>query len=461
MSHHDFLRMVRCLSLALGCCLLAAGADARDVWRVGDQAAPVVPASTAHRFEFQADQPAEVVERGVSEDDDAVLSPSDEVGMSPGVDYGVSQDPWLASGGTGRWWGEADYLVFRTSGNPVPALVSTNRTVPPRNQAGVLGVGDTTVLLGNDRLDTGNRSGVALTLGHWFDPSQDWGVQATWFYAGGASDELNTVWQSSGVPVLARPFFNVATGVEDAQLVAYPNVVEGLMVARTHSDLRSAEAVLRGNWSRGTDGRIDVLSGYRYLGFHEGLWLEEQLTIVDPGGNVQVGTQVDLFDRFRTRNDFHGGMLGVLTSLDYGAVSLDIATKLGVGRVWRESVIDGQTHVRTPVGGEAVSPGGLLALPSNMGTYRDSSFALLPELDLKARLMLTDRLSLNVGYQLLFLTNVYRTGQQIDRRIDAHQLPVQLPVNDSTAAAQTHPTPVPTGSTLRAQGLTVGLTFLY
>jgi hypothetical protein len=65
-----------------------------------------------------------------------------------------------------------------------------------------------------------------------------------------------------------------------------------------------------------------------------------------------------------------------------------------------------------------------------MGTYRDSAFSLLPELDLKARWMLTDRLSLNVGYRLLFLTNVYRTGQQIDRRIDADQLPVELPVND-------------------------------
>jgi hypothetical protein len=288
-----------------------------------------------------------------------------------------------------------------------------------------------------------------LTLGHWFDPCQDWGVQATWFYAGGASDELNAAWQSTGDPVLARPFFNSASGIEDAQLVAYPAVVQGRMIAQTHSDLRSAEALLRGNWSRGTGGRIDVLSGYRYLGFHEGLWLEEQLTIVDPGGTVQIGTTVDLFDRFRTRNDFHGGTLGVLTSLDQGAVSLDIAAKLGVGSVWRESVIDGQTHVRTPTGGEAHPPGGLLALPSNMGTYRDSAFSLLPELDLKARWMLTDRLSLSVGYQLLFLSNVYRTGQQIDRRIDAGQLPVQLPVNDPTAAAETHPIPVPTSSTLR------------
>ena len=79
---------------------------------------------------------------------------------------------------------------------------------------------------------------------------------------------------------------------------------------------------------------------------------------------------------------------------------------------------------------QAVMPESMPALPSNMGMYRDSAFSLLPELDLKARWMLTDRLSLNVGYRLLFLTNVYRTGQQINRRIDADQLPVELPVND-------------------------------
>ena len=75
--------------------------------------------------------------------------------------------------------------------------------------------------LGDERLDRADRSGTALTLGYWFDEFVDLGVQATWFYAGGASDEINAVGQSAGVPVLARPFFNAATGVEDAQLVAY------------------------------------------------------------------------------------------------------------------------------------------------------------------------------------------------------------------------------------------------
>lgn len=152
-----------------------------------------------------------------------------------------------------------------------------------------------------------------------------------------------------------------------------------------------------------------------------GYWLDE------------IGTTIDVFDRFDTGNNFHGGQFGVLTTFCQGPLSLDIGGRLGLENLSRELVINGLTHVRTPDGGEATSPGGLLALPSNMGKYRTDGFALLPELDLTARVLLTDRLSFSVGYHLLFLTNVYRTGQQIDRRIDPGQLAPALPVVEKLA----------------------------
>jgi len=105
--------------------------------------------------------------------------------------------------------------------------------------------------------------------------------------------------------------------------------------------------------------------------------------------------------------------------------------------------------------------GGLLALPSNMGTSRDRSFALLPELDVTARLPITDRLSLNVGYHLLFLTRVYRTGQQIDRRIATQQLSPVLPVQETEGQGEAFPEASGQTSTLRAQGLSVGVHFVY
>jgi hypothetical protein len=123
--------------------------------------------------------------------------------------------------------------------------------------------------------------------------------------------------------------------------------------------------------------------------------------------------------------------------------------------------IAGATVVETPDGGQSDGPGGLLALPSNMGRYTDNQFALLPELDLKVRLLLTEHVSASIGYNLLFLTQVYRAGEQIDRSIDASQLPGFLPINDRVSSQQLHPVALQSSSTLQAQTLSLGLTVTY
>lgn len=455
------LRIAQVLHLMVCSTLvLAALTDAGETPQPSDKPPPRNVTITGNNAAASASDRAQAGVAPAPEPSEAQASVRGDDLESAGSD-GLSGNYQHASCGVGGWWFDADYLLLWTNGNSVPALVTTNATVPPRSETGVLGVGDTSVLLGDDRLDERERSGVALTVGRWLDEQQAWGIQATWFYAGEPSDELHAGWQSLGDPVLARPFFNAATGQEDSQLVAYPDVVEGLVTAETHSYLQSGEALLRANWRRGTRGRIDVLGGYRYLGFREGLRVEEHLVLRDPGGLAQIGTTINLFDQFNARNDFHGGELGLLTSFYRGPIVFDIATKLGLGNVSRELVIDGSTYVQTPKGSHATTPGGLLALPSNMGTYRDDAFALLPELDLKASFQITQRLSLSVGYNLLFLTDVYRTGQQIDRSLDASQLPGALPLNDITAAGHTHPAPLLSSSTLCAQGLKLGVSLTY
>ena len=231
---------------------------------------------------------------------------------------------WLCESGCSscacpqRWWFDAEYLLLWTNGDRVPPLVSTNLTLPPRSEAGVLGVGDTEVLVGGP-IDEGGRSGVSLTAGHWLDDCRCWGLQATWFYAGDPFDELNDSWSSPGNPVLARPFLNVGSGLEDSQLVAFPNVLAGTVRVATSSDLRSAEALLSMNWLQGCRGRVDLLGGYRYFRFREGVLVQENLVSTDPGGFVPVGTTIDLFDQFDTSNSFHGGEIGLLTSLSAAA----------------------------------------------------------------------------------------------------------------------------------------------
>jgi hypothetical protein len=381
------------------------------------------------------------------------VSVSDEASdTSPGYACSSYSPPGLA------WWFDADYMMVWTTGNPVPPLVTTSRGVPPREQAGVLGAPDTHILYGG-KLDEGMRSGVRLTGGVWLDECRIWGLQAGWFSAGDPSD--NDAWQSPGVPVLARPFFNAGSGLEDAQLVAYPGVVEGMTQVATDSDLESAQALVRWNWVCGPRGRVDFLGGYRYLRFQESLMMHEHLILRGPGGLIEIGSEIDLYDRFDAGNDFHGGQIGVLAGFEQGCLALDIGAKLGLGNVQRRVTVDGWTMVETPAGDMSDGPGGLLALPSNMGRYEDDQFALLPELDLKLRILSTERLSASIGYNLMFLTQVYRTGEQIDRSIDTDQLPGFLPINDRVAARQLRPAPVQNSGTLRAQSLSLGLSWTY
>lgn len=175
---------------------------------------------------------------------------------------------------------------------------------------------------------------------------------------------------------------------------------------------------------------------------------------------MQIGTTIDLFDELNATNSFHGGEIGLLTSLESGYFIFDIATKLGIGDLERQFTINGSTHVETPAGSPSTTARGLFALPSNMGTSVRNAFALLPELDFKARVLLTERLTANVGYNLMLLSNVYRTGEQIDQLVDTSQLSPFLPANVA-AANQPHPRPLLNASTLRAQSLNLGLTFTY
>lgn len=365
-----------------------------------------------------------------------------------------------------RWWFSADYLLWWTNGNSVPPLVSTNSDVPARDQAGVIGAPTTQVLVGGE-LDEGGRSGTELSAGYWLDDCHCWGLQATWWYVGDPSDELNDAWTSDGDPVLARPFYNTASSAEDAQLVAFSNELDGDIVAgtvevATSSDLRSAEALLSMKWYDRSCVRFDLLGGYRYLRFREGLLIQENL-VAGPDGAIQQGTTIGLFDRFDTSNSFHGATLGVLTNWQRGCFQLDVAAKLGVGNVQRRVRVDGQTVVTTPDPNDpqSVVDTGLLALSSNAGRHEDDTFGLLPELNVEGRVFLTECLSVDVGYNLLFLTQVYRTGDQIDRNINPGLIGTDLHINDNSPSGMARPAAQLDSSTLCVQGLNVGCTLSY
>ena len=357
---------------------------------------------------------------------------------------------------TTRWWVRADYSLWWLKGNRLPPLLTASPLGTPRDDAGVLGLNSTAIRFGDGRVDDDVRQGGQLHVGYWLNDAQNVGLEFS--FLGLAGDNTHFVAPDPSDAIIARPFDNVASGLPDSQLVNYPGVVLGTFRVDTASELFSAGALLRRTWHRGPGGYVDLVGGYRFCRFRESLRMEETLVSQDPGGWVPLDTQLVVRDDFAAQTDFHGGEIGVAGEFLEGPFSLEILTRLGMGNAHQRLRIDGTTQVTPPGVPTATANSGFLAVSgTNIGDYTIDQFAFLPELDVTLNCQLTQCLTLQVGYGLLCLTDVLRTGDQIDPAVNPTYLPGSLvpPTGDP------RPAPRLSSTTLWAQGVNLGLVLEY
>lgn len=360
-------------------------------------------------------------------------------------------DYWFAPDATPLWRVRSEYLGWWSNGNHLPPLVTTSLDNAPRTEAGVLGTNGARVLFGDRAIDTGLRSGGRVTMTRWFDNADDTAFEFVGFYVGHDMQSGNFSASSTGLPILARPFVNSTGLVEDSELVAYPGVIAGTVQVQSYSEIYSAAGLLRHNIGLGPRGRIDLLGGYRYFRMRENLSIRENLVSTNPGGVIPLGTTTDLLDQFRVGNDFHGAETGLSTELFWSRVSVELIAKVALGGVFRHADVSGRTITTIPGNAPTVTPGGLLALPTNIGSRSQSGFGVLPELGLNTRTALWTGTSLIFGYNLIVLNDVLRTGNQIDRVVNTSQIgggALQGPANPAFAFDH---------STFVLQGINVGL----
>ncbi len=356
---------------------------------------------------------------------------------------------------TSPLWVHAEGLVWWLQGNRLPALVTTSPNGTLRGQAGVLGAPQTNVLFGDERVDDEVRGGFRTTmgvrLGHWFDSFMDSELEfgVMWLGDGQTSGDFYT--RSLGDPILARPFYNAALSASDSQLVAFPDVVLGDILIETSSDLLSAGAVMRQAWLRHEDARIDWLAGYRYARLREELYARENLVSSDPIGPIAIGTTLEVLDEFRTRNEFHGGDLGLQLWTHTHGWTVEVLGKIAVGAVTRTVESSGGTLVVSPIGDVSLTSGGLFAAPTNIGRYQSCRFSALPELTIRFRRPISRFFTLSVGYTAMVLDHVVRTGDQLDTVVNPTQL------GNGVLAGPPRPSVLMNDSTLWVHGFTVGL----
>jgi hypothetical protein len=380
-------------------------------------------------------------------------------------------------------------LIWWTKGNRLPPLVTTSVAGTPRAAAGVLGQPGTSILFGDSTVNRMAKSGYRITLGRWMDDCRMRGIEGDYLDAGTSRE--NYFRNSTGSPILARPFYNVITGQQASELTAYPGVVAGHITSSVSSHLQSAGIRLRRNlacrtWcddlvcedtccedaqcgedSCGTCGignygvarnfRLDLIGGYRYYKLNDRFVMNEDIVATNGAGQLVAGTIFNLHDSFHTTNEFHGGEVGVVANFNRGRWSLELLGKLGIGNNRQTVIIDGSTAITVP-GDDTVfynGQGGLLALPTNIGTHSRDRFVLIPQFGLELGYQLSCNIRTYVGYNFIYWSKVVRAGDQIDLRIDPNNLP------PAQAGAQPFPGILLAESSYWAQGINLGLEIRY
>jgi hypothetical protein len=376
---------------------------------------------------------------------------------------GQSVGPLATLTGPQRFQVEADFLMWFLKSGRYPALLTTG--VAPFS--GILGQPTTRVIFADEPFESTLHGGGRFGGVYWFGTQQRWGLDGNVWFLATRGKEFTA--SSAAVDVLARPFFNLNQNVPFASIVAAPGLSVGSAAIAVETSMNGAEANLRRYLFSTPSYRLDLLGGFRYLGFNEQVQITESFARTSPSDrrfgvpNAEFGT---VTDQFRTENSFYGAQIGLAGEMRRGRWFVEGRASVAFGSVNQSVQVNGsQTVAFSPVGnspgGVGVFPGGLLALPgANIGNFTQDKFGVLPEVGLKLGYHVTPHLRLSVGYNFLYLNSVVRPGDQIDTGLDVTRIP-NFPVPGAVPLQAARPT-VPFNDTgVFAQGITFSLQWTY
>jgi len=322
-----------------------------------------------------------------------------------------------------RFWFTGEYIFAGVSSATLPTLVTRG----PLASGGVLGALGTQAAFGGTQ-DFGGISGFRFGGGFWIDGCRAFGLE--WGVTFLPEQTRSFSSNGSGSDVLARPFFDTVLQTQNSRLIAAPGQFIGSVDANYSSYFWNADlgAVMRvyesSNWS------LEHTIGARYFS------LEDRLRITDntralPGGTLYYrgapvfspDASVSVMDYYSMINRWYGGAAGLRLNFSPGRFTGSVAFRLGVGANLQSLSTDGITTLTgTPAGTLRTSPG-LSTAATSPGNYTRTQLSYAPELMLRGGYAITDRLSVNVGYQFLTITNMARVADQFNSNVNPGSIP--------------------------------------
>lgn len=389
-----------------------------------------------------------------------------------------------------RLWFSAEYLMWWTRKSPVPVpLVTTTSDNPQNNTSGNANSPTSTILLGDQGLRTHVRSGGRFSAG-WLNGDGSLGVESSYLFLA-RSSVAKSVGSPGlpGSPTLFIPFFDISgtgtpTGMPGETVGSAPlfpligGGLGGTETLRLTTSLQGADLDFSARLAGGPAFSLDLLGGFRWLQLHEDLNFSTRIRGVT--GTPFEGSIYNSADDFNVRNNFYGGQVGLRTRFETGALSVSATGKVGLGDMHQTAVVNGVTVTNdisafasgTFVGATTQTiAGGAFAQPSNIGHHSQDRFAVVPEVNVTVGYQVTDWARASVGYSFLYLSDVARPGDLINRNINFTRTGVMAAAQAAGIATGLGFPAAPVGppgptftfhdSSYWAQGLNFGLEFRY
>lgn len=342
-----------------------------------------------------------------------------------------------------RFWIDADYLYWKVKDSPESTVL-------------VIEEPDAIPVLGGKKIDMGWRSGARFAVGGWFDECHCWGGEVNYFFLGERSKKFTVASDVDGSPALRVPYFNVTDGEEDSSALATPDLYRGYASLNYHNSMQGAEFnVIKPFALCDCNSRFVVLAGFRWWNFDENLKFFGDSPLISPPSIYNYT------DKFCVKNNFYGGQIGASFDYTYCSFFMNVKAKLGLGAICQQTNIDGKFVTDEFHGVVQTFEGGFFAEPTNIGHHKKTKFSVLPELDINIGYQVSDCFRLQVGYSVLYVSNVLYAGKQIDRNINPTQS-ANIEFNEDASLVGI-PAPKAKMSTegLWAQGINAGVEFKF
>jgi len=351
-----------------------------------------------------------------------------------------------------RFYASVSYLGWAFERKNLPPLVTVSPVGTPAGSTGVLGLPTTIVLFDQSNQESTYHSGGRLNFGVWM-PGGNWALEVDYFSL--AQNSTGATFGSNGDPQFARPV--IIGGQETVQFVSLPGVVTGNVSVNMNSQLWGLEMNARQKLCCGPDYWIDMLYGYRHLDLSEGIDINENLTQLNPAGNLGI----NLTDSFHTRNVFNGPQVGIQGEYHFcDRFFVGSTFKLALGDMHEQVNIGGLTaYTPLPNGTTTTFNSGILAAGTNIGNHQSDRFAVIPEMNFKIGYEINDHWRVWAGYDILFVSNVVRPGDQIDRNLNPSQIPLPPPAGAQPLVGAAQPAILFRTTTFFAQGVSFGLQY--